>query len=80
MASQVDQVRPLDAVEGKDAVNRQAIDIPVDPAVARGEVEPHVSGQVLETVGDALGTTEETVKNSLFRATRKLRNELGGLR
>jgi DNA-directed RNA polymerase specialized sigma24 family protein len=27
-----------------------------------------------------LGTTEETVKNSLFRATRKLRIELGGLR
>ena len=33
-----------------------------------------------ESIGDALGTTEETVKNSLFRATRKLRNELGGLR
>ncbi|MDQ1410027.1 MAG: hypothetical protein QOJ41_1762, partial [Acidobacteriaceae bacterium] len=30
--------------------------------------------------GDALGTTEETVKNSLFRATRKLRRELGELR
>ncbi len=30
--------------------------------------------------GLTLGTTEETVKNSLFRATRKLRHELGGLR
>jgi len=33
-----------------------------------------------KAIGDALGTTEETVKNSLFRATRKLRHELGGLR
>ena len=31
-------------------------------------------------IGDALGTSEETVKNSLFRATRKLRNQLGELR
>ena len=30
-------------------------------------------------IGDALGTTEETVKNSLFRATRKLRAQLEGL-
>src|SRR5437867_1414382 len=33
----------------------------------------------LRAIGDPLGTTEETVKTSLFRATRKLRNELGGL-
>jgi RNA polymerase sigma-70 factor, ECF subfamily len=40
----------------------------------------HYHGLKLRAIGDALGTTEETVKNSLFRATRKLRSELGGLR
>jgi RNA polymerase sigma-70 factor, ECF subfamily len=40
----------------------------------------HYQGLKLRAIGDALGTTEETVKNSLFRATRKLRGELGGLR
>jgi RNA polymerase sigma-70 factor (ECF subfamily) len=30
----------------------------------------------LRDIGEALGTTEETVKNSLFRATRKLRAQL----
>jgi RNA polymerase sigma-70 factor, ECF subfamily len=40
----------------------------------------HYQGLKLRAIGDALGTTEETVKNSLFRATRKLRNHLGGLR
>ena len=36
----------------------------------------HYQGLKLRAIGDVLGTTEETVKNSLFRATRKLRNEL----
>ena len=40
----------------------------------------HYQGLKLRAIGDALGTTEETVKNSLFRATRKLRHELGSLR
>jgi RNA polymerase sigma-70 factor (ECF subfamily) len=40
----------------------------------------HYQGLKLRAIGDALGTTEETVKNSLFRATRKLRRELGELR
>ncbi|HEY2460021.1 MAG TPA: sigma-70 family RNA polymerase sigma factor [Candidatus Acidoferrum sp.] len=40
----------------------------------------HYQGLKLRAIGDALGTTEETVKNSLFRATRKLRIELGELR
>jgi RNA polymerase sigma-70 factor (ECF subfamily) len=40
----------------------------------------HYHGLKLRAIGDALGTSEETVKNSLFRATRKLRNELGTLR
>lgn len=40
----------------------------------------HYHGLKLRAIGDALGTSEETVKNSLFRATRKLRSELGALR
>jgi RNA polymerase sigma-70 factor (ECF subfamily) len=40
----------------------------------------HYQGLKLRDIGNALGTTEETVKNSLFRATRKLRNQLGELR
>ena len=40
----------------------------------------HYQGLKLRAIGDALGTTEETVKNSLFRATRKLRSQLGCLR
>jgi RNA polymerase sigma-70 factor, ECF subfamily len=40
----------------------------------------HYHGFKLRAIGEALGTTEETVKNSLFRATRKLRSQLGELR
>src|ERR1700756_5435073 len=40
----------------------------------------HYQGLKYTAFGDVLGTTEETVKNSLFRATRKLRQELGELR
>ena len=40
----------------------------------------HYHGLKLRAIGEVLGTTEETVKNSLFRATRKLRSQLGGLR
>ena len=39
----------------------------------------HYEGLKLRVIGEVLGTTEETVKNSLFRATRKLRAELEGL-
>ncbi len=39
----------------------------------------HYQGLKLRTIGEALGTSEETVKNSLFRATQKLRAELAGL-
>jgi RNA polymerase sigma-70 factor, ECF subfamily len=37
-------------------------------------------GMRLRAIGELLGTSEETVKNSLFRATRKLRQSLSGLR
>ena len=40
----------------------------------------HYEGMRLRAIGDVLGTSEETVKNSLFRATRKLRESLDGLR
>lgn len=40
----------------------------------------HYQGMKLRAIGEALGTTEETVKNSLFRATRKLRTQLQELR
>lgn len=40
----------------------------------------HYQGLKLRAIGDVLGTSEETVKNSLFRATRKLRTALGVLR
>ncbi len=39
----------------------------------------HYHGLRLREIGDVLGTTEEAAKNSLFRATRKLRAELGDL-
>jgi len=40
----------------------------------------HNLGMRLRAIGEMLGTSEETVKNSLFRATQKLRESLAGLR
>jgi RNA polymerase sigma-70 factor (ECF subfamily) len=40
----------------------------------------HYEGLKLRTIGEMLSTTEETAKNTLFRATRKLRAELAELR
>ncbi len=40
----------------------------------------HYQGLKLRAIGEMLGTSEETVKNSLFRATRKLRARLDGMR
>ena len=40
----------------------------------------HYQGLKLRTIGEMLSTTEETAKNTLFRATRKLRANLEGLR
>ena len=37
----------------------------------------HYQGLRLRNIGDLLGTTEEAAKNCLFRATRKMRVELG---
>jgi len=39
----------------------------------------HYQGMKLRAIGEVLGTSEETVKNSLFRATQKLRARLGEL-
>jgi RNA polymerase sigma-70 factor (ECF subfamily) len=40
----------------------------------------HYQGLKLRTIGDALNTTEETAKNTLFRATQKLRAALADMR
>jgi len=40
----------------------------------------HYQGLKLRTIGEMLNTTEETAKNTLFRATRKLRLNLADLR
>jgi RNA polymerase sigma-70 factor (ECF subfamily) len=40
----------------------------------------HYHGLKLKTVGEILNTTEETAKNTLFRATQKLRSELATMR
>jgi RNA polymerase sigma-70 factor, ECF subfamily len=40
----------------------------------------HYQGLKLRTIGEMLNTTEETAKNTLFRATRKLRASLAELR
>ena len=40
----------------------------------------HYQGLRLRTIGEMLHTTEETAKNTLFRATKKLRGHLAGLR
>ncbi len=40
----------------------------------------HYQGLKLRTVGEILNTTEETAKNTLFRATQKLRSTLADMR
>jgi len=40
----------------------------------------HYQGLRLRTIGEMLNTTEETAKNTLFRATKKLRTHLAELR
>src|SRR5579864_246888 len=40
----------------------------------------HYQGLRLRTIGEMLHTTEETAKNTLFRATQKLRGVLAGMR
>jgi RNA polymerase sigma-70 factor, ECF subfamily len=40
----------------------------------------HYQGLRLRTIGEMLNTTEETAKNTLFRATKKLRTNLAALR
>jgi len=40
----------------------------------------HYQGLKLRTIGEALNTTEETAKNTLFRATQKLRAALADMR
>ena len=65
---------------GKDrAVVQRAVSKPAPVAYKPAAVSD--SGDLdLRAIGEALGTTEDTVKTSLFRATRKLRAQLEGIR
>ena len=56
------------------------VDIYTDITQARRLYTQLLNSEKLRAIGEALGTTEETVKNSLFRATQKLRTQLEGLR
>ncbi len=38
----------------------------------------HYQGLRLRTIGEMLNTTEETAKNTLFRATKKVESTIGG--
>jgi RNA polymerase sigma-70 factor (ECF subfamily) len=58
-------------------------------SVALGKLTPrermvfelkHYQGLKLRTIGEMLNTTEETAKNTLFRATQKLRASLAPMR
>ena len=78
-----------EAEDHPPALSAQAKEIQTRLAAAMERLSPrerivfemkHYQGLKLRAIGDALGTSEETVKNSLFRATRKLRSELGVLR
>src|SRR6516162_5528052 len=72
---------PERSMMGREIQRRLALAMErLSPRERIGFEMKHYQGLKLRAIGDALGTTEETVKNSLFRATRKLRNELGGLR
>jgi RNA polymerase sigma-70 factor (ECF subfamily) len=52
-----------------------------DRSMANPERElKHYQGLRLRTIGEMLNTTEETAKNTLFRATRKLRANLAAIR
>ena len=39
----------------------------------------HYQGLRLRTIGEMLNTTEETAKNTLFRATKKVEKSTGGI-
>ena len=71
---------PERAYQGKEIARR------LDAALARLSPRErlvfelkHYSGMRLRAIGQVCGTSEENAKNSLFRATKKLRTELQGL-
>ena len=75
------QSNPERALMGKELGQR--ISTALDRLSARERMVfelKHFQGLRLRTIGEMLGTTEETVKNSLFRATRKLRMNLEAYR
>jgi len=75
------QSNPERALMGKELGQRIAVAMERLSARERMVFElKHFQGLRLRVIGEMLGTTEETVKNSLFRATRKLRINLEGYR
>jgi len=72
---------PERALMGKELGQRIAVAMERLSARERMVFElKHFHGLRLRVIGEMLGTTEETVKNSLFRATRKLRMNLEAYR
>jgi len=72
---------PERALLGKELGHRIALAMERLSARERMVFElKHFQGLRLRVIGEMLGTTEETVKNSLFRATRKLRSNLEAFR
>lgn len=72
-----EQVNPEQHVFGKEIGAR--IDSALQQLSPRERIVfemRHYQGLKLRAIGEALGTSEETVKNSLFRATQKLRLQL----
>ncbi len=61
----------------KKQVRKEDARVAVDSSVFELK---HYHGLKLRTVGDILNTTEETAKNTLFRATQKLRGALADMR
>ena len=75
------QSNPERALMGKELGHRIALAMERLSARERIVFElKHFQGLRLRVIGEMLGTTEETVKNSLFRATRKLRSNLEAYR
>ena len=76
--SMANPARELDRKSMGESIN-QALDKLTPRERAVFELK-HYQGLKLRTIGEMLNTTEETAKNTLFRATRKLRAHLADLK
>ena len=74
---QDEQANPEQRLFGKEIGERIAVALrQLSPRERMIFEMKHYQGLKLRAIGEALGTSEETVKNSLFRATHKLRLQL----